>query len=255
MKKLLVVFLLLAGAAFVPVGGADAPTYTVVRGDTLGKIAKAHGVSVSQLREWNGIRGDLIDVDQRLALAEGGPGVPLWELARDRLQALRPEEEVEVVQEEPNDPRSAKPRKRRARRAAPPQGQEPPSDLEEETVTYAPLTMPPPKRCLPADAGIEDGSFGRSVGLEAEQISPAVARFQESTFRCFEGRPDTSGEVLLDLVVGCDGRVIRSSVDSHSTGDGDFAVCVAEVFRYASFPAHARDEVEFSVPLRFTAVQ
>lgn len=34
--------------------------YTIKSGDTLGAIAKAHGVSVQQLRDWNKIQGDTI---------------------------------------------------------------------------------------------------------------------------------------------------------------------------------------------------
>ena len=49
----------------------EPPTYTVVRGDTLTRIAKAHDCSVDELRQWNGIKGDLIEVGQVL------PG-PWW---------------------------------------------------------------------------------------------------------------------------------------------------------------------------------
>lgn len=34
--------------------------YTIKSGDTLGSIAKTHGVSVQQLKDWNGIKGDTI---------------------------------------------------------------------------------------------------------------------------------------------------------------------------------------------------
>ena len=40
--------------------------YTIVRGDTLNKIAKAHGVSVAQLRQWNNISGHLIYPNQMI---------------------------------------------------------------------------------------------------------------------------------------------------------------------------------------------
>ena len=40
--------------------------YTIVRGDTLNKIAKAHGVSVAQLRQWNNISGHLIYPNQKI---------------------------------------------------------------------------------------------------------------------------------------------------------------------------------------------
>jgi len=116
--------------------------------------------------------------------------------------------------------------------------------------------LPPAKPCLAADAGLGGGggggpAFGRSQGLDSDQISPAVSAFQEQALRCFEGREGSRGEVLLRLVVGCDGRVRDSVVQSDGTGSPGFAACVADVFRYAAFPAHARDEVEFSVPLHF----
>jgi len=43
------------------------PTYyTVRRGDTLSAIGRRYGVTVEDLRAWNGIEGDLIEVDQVL---------------------------------------------------------------------------------------------------------------------------------------------------------------------------------------------
>lgn len=42
--------------------------YRVRRGDTLIKIARAHGVTVRQLRDWNGIRGSHIRIGQRLTI-------------------------------------------------------------------------------------------------------------------------------------------------------------------------------------------
>lgn len=250
MRKGLVVALLLLGAMFVPVGGASPPTYIVVRGDTLGRIAGAEGVTVSQLRGWNGISGDLIDVDQVLKLGESGPGTPVWRLLRAKVEGLRAATEEEV--EAPVDAVAAKPapRTRRKRAGRRPQA-EPRSDVDEEAPSWPPLAMPLAKTCLDEMAGIEAGSFGRSQGLDVDQVRAAVAKFEKQTLRCFDDRPEVGGEVLLDLAVGCDGRVVRSSVDSHDTGSNDFALCVAEVFRYAAFPAHGRDEVEFSVPLRF----
>jgi membrane-bound lytic murein transglycosylase D len=42
--------------------------YRVRRGDTLIKIARRHGVTVRQLRDWNGIRGSHIRIGQRLTI-------------------------------------------------------------------------------------------------------------------------------------------------------------------------------------------
>ena len=46
----------------------DVVEYTVVRGDTLTRIAQKHGVSVAQLQSWNALSGDRIEVGQRLKI-------------------------------------------------------------------------------------------------------------------------------------------------------------------------------------------
>lgn len=45
--------------------------YRVLSGDTLGKIAARHGVTLNQLRQWNGIRGSQIRIGQRLVIYTG----------------------------------------------------------------------------------------------------------------------------------------------------------------------------------------
>lgn len=51
---------------------ASGDSYKVRRGDTLSEIATASGVSVSQLRAANGLRGSRIYVGQKLAIPTGG---------------------------------------------------------------------------------------------------------------------------------------------------------------------------------------
>lgn len=53
--------------------GVTATRYIVERGDTLGEIAKAHGVTVQDIRSWNGLHGDLIEVDQVLVMWDAEP--------------------------------------------------------------------------------------------------------------------------------------------------------------------------------------
>ena len=48
---------------------AQAADYTVVGGDTLSKIARKHSVSVDDLRKWNHLRGDMLQVGQVLKLS------------------------------------------------------------------------------------------------------------------------------------------------------------------------------------------
>lgn len=47
---------------------ATASTYTVKSGDTLWKISKKYGVSLAQLKQWNGLKSDMIAVGQKLAV-------------------------------------------------------------------------------------------------------------------------------------------------------------------------------------------
>ena len=49
----------------------DEATYVVKSGDTLWKIAKAQGITLGQLREWNSLSGDLIEVGQVLRVGSG----------------------------------------------------------------------------------------------------------------------------------------------------------------------------------------
>ena len=49
-------------------GGGNAVRYKVRSGDVLGSIAKRYHVTVEQLRQWNGIRGNMIKAGQTLLI-------------------------------------------------------------------------------------------------------------------------------------------------------------------------------------------
>ena len=64
-KKVLQVTLVAQAAVVLTIINQGTNTYyTVKSGDTLNKIAAQYGVSVANLRSWNGISGDLIFVGQ-----------------------------------------------------------------------------------------------------------------------------------------------------------------------------------------------
>lgn len=238
MKKLLLIVVVLAAGLLVPLGTVP-PSHTVVRGDTLGQLADRYAVSVGELRSWNGLGGDLIEVGQVLALGPAGReslGRQLW----GRVRTPAPTPSAEPIVEAPTkrvEPRVARPRRTLG--------------VDAQAAPWPALHRPRAKTCLSADTVAGTG-MARSVGLEQEQISAAVRKHQQQALRCSEGS-SAAGTVWLDITVGCDGRVLRSSPERDETGNPEFAACVADVFTYAAFPAHARDEVQFTVPLRFTA--
>ena len=51
---------------------AEAASYTVQKGDTLTKIAKAHNTSIQQLKQWNKLSGDQIYIKQNLVISSIG---------------------------------------------------------------------------------------------------------------------------------------------------------------------------------------
>ncbi|MGB5703181.1 MAG: LysM peptidoglycan-binding domain-containing protein, partial [Polyangiales bacterium] len=48
---------------------AEARTVVVKHGDALSTIAARHGVTVAQIKEWNGLRGDMIRIGQKLVVS------------------------------------------------------------------------------------------------------------------------------------------------------------------------------------------
>ena len=55
-------------------GGSSYTTYTVKRGDSLGKIASRYGTTIANIKKWNGLRKDTIVPGQRLRIYSGkGP--------------------------------------------------------------------------------------------------------------------------------------------------------------------------------------
>lgn len=190
--------------------------YVVVKRDTLGVIAKAHGVSVDDLRAWNHLTGDRIEIGQILDIQPGAATPPPVKKAR----------------------RSSKGSTVSAQSGTP----------------SAPLALPPAQKCLagPSDVAGDEG-MAASTGLSLEQLRAAMGGFVGNTLRCLpEGGLD--GTIDLSITVACTGRV--ASVRAIDDGGVPHAVvsCVTDTLRYTPFPAHDMpDGFEFEYPLTFTA--
>jgi cell wall-associated NlpC family hydrolase len=71
MKRLIPLVVALAVLAAIPVVSLAGGTHVVRKGDTLGKIARAHHVSVAKIREANGLDGTRLSVGTKLVLPGG----------------------------------------------------------------------------------------------------------------------------------------------------------------------------------------
>lgn len=194
--------------------------YVVVKGDTLGKIARAHAVTVEDLRAWNHLTTDVIEIGQVVEIRVGGAPV------------------------------AATPKKRGTRRrigtAVVPDEAVPGTD---------PLpAMPAPKPCVPPPTGDDLGEQGAvaSQGLDRGQVRAAMNAFVGHTLRCFPPEA-AAGTVMTDLVVGCDGRVTSVTVSDDGGFDAATIGCVRDVLGRTPFPAHdLPDGYTFGYPLSFS---
>lgn len=199
-----------------------APTrYTVVRGDTLTRIARQHAVEVSALRVANGISGDLIEVGLVLLIpGDGSVGTPSHPSKRAR-SAL-----------------SGKAHKNRTTKGA-----------------ALALHLPPRKACLaaPTLSGFSGGEpeMAASKGLTGAQVSAAMEQALKQIRRCITGDWPV-GVIGLQIEVACTGRVAQVLVSDAGGMDAALVACVKDTLRYTDFPAHdIPDGFSFGYPMRF----
>ncbi len=189
--------------------------YTVVRGDTLGRIAKTYGVSVKDIRDWNGIEGSLIEVGQVLEL---------------HLE-LEPTS-VEV---------KSKPQPTKTRRSS------------RKQADVSGLKMPLKKACLQGptmdDLDEEVPGMLSSAGLSMEDIRPAMNAFLPKLSRCFDdGWPTASME--FKLTVACTGQVASVGVNDAGGLSSEVVECMRKTLGYVGFPAHdLPDGMTFRYPI------
>lgn len=193
---------------------AEPTRYTVVRGDTLSLIARAHGVTVAELKGWNQLEGDLIEIGQVLLI---------WPTAAGSA---------------PSPGRSG-PRPDRGGTPDRPRLELPP---------------PKPCLAGPHLDGTADEAMAASEGLSHEQVSAAMNGFLPNVLPCLDGVDPAPAEALrLAIRVGCDGRVASIDVADAGDWSSEPARCVVDLLRYAPFPAHGLpDGDRFEFPLRYS---
>ncbi|MCB9678753.1 MAG: LysM peptidoglycan-binding domain-containing protein [Alphaproteobacteria bacterium] len=209
--------LLLSACSFFEPAPADI-VVIVEKGDTLGEIAKEHGVTVAQLKAWNGLTSDLIEIGQQLVIHADGepPVVASLKKATKRTQG--------AVSTGTGDER---PR----------------------------LMMPSAKKCLGGpsldDLTEDEGSLASS-GLGENEVRASMNAFLPNVSPCLrmlEGNP--SGALTLAITVGCNGLVDHVAVEGTDDWPAPAASCIVETLAYAPFPAHdLPDGDTFVYPLR-----
>jgi murein DD-endopeptidase MepM/ murein hydrolase activator NlpD len=194
------------------------PRYTVEPGDTLWAIAKANGVSVADLRAWNGLSGDHLDVGDVLRL---GPTAEA---------AAQPSAQPATARKTTSKPRS-RPRKRPPRKTVTAPADPDPAGLRG-------LVMPSPEACVPFTADPGDEGMVAPEGLSVLQARQALNPVLQVALACPRPVDFNRVDLLFELGVGCNGVVDRVDILSRGQAPAGYAQCVADVLAYADFPAH-----------------
>lgn len=108
-------------------------------------------------------------------------------------------------------------------------------------------------RCKAQRTDVAEGSMRTAAGLSEGQIQRAVNKRLGRTRSCLP--PGLSGtyEMVVDITVGCDGRVTNTYTIGRGALSKKTAACVERVFRGMRFPAHDMpDGQSFQYPLTFT---
>ena len=184
------------------------------RGDTLSKIAKHHAVSVEDLREWNGITGDLIEVGQVIQIR---------------------------VPQSPDLTSAPKDKRRKLKQTA------------RSTQNQSQPRMPSKKKCISGpsldDLSEDVPDIQASKGLSYEEIRKPLATFLPTLGQCFSGDwPEA--RVLFEITAGCDGRVSKVVVLDDGGLSNDRLDCMRSTLSFVGFPAHDMpDGMTFQYPV------
>ena len=196
--------------------GPQPVEHVVVSGDTLGRVAAAHGVSVQQLMAWNDLSGDLIQVGQVLLIhadAPAGGGRPVKATVRPGGRSEAPTGSA---------------------RSLPPE---------------QPCLPPPDPEALVEG---DEPSFLASEGLDHSQVEAAMQAFLPGLYGCVPEGEEPDGVLSLELTVACTGRVAAVRVLDDGSLPGALVACVRDHALYAAFPAHdLPDGFVFHYPVSF----
>jgi hypothetical protein len=125
--------------------------------------------------------------------------------------------------------------------------------IPNKPVTPPRVAKPAPKRCLTgAVTQVDENGVVREAGLNTSQITAGMASISRYTPQCFPSGTVGSYSMIVEMTVGCDGRV--SNVYTVSPGSIPVQVtsCIEQTLASAGFAAHAvPDGMSFQYPMKF----
>jgi len=131
------------------------------------------------------------------------------------------------------------------------------------TLTYFPMTsskvsLDEPLRSPSAAPGCGDQSELRELDMPAPSfVQDLVRREAKSLGACYEaGRrrdPDLAGEIVTELTIDPDGRVVRAEIRDNTLPDCEVVACVRTHFEHLAFPWRGAQTLTTAVSTRFEA--
>lgn len=97
-----------------------------------------------------------------------------------------------------------------------------------------------------------DGDMVAAKGLSSGQIQGTIRKRFGRLSRCVPSSLSGTYEAIVEIDVGCDGRVTNTYTISPGALSGNTMRCIERVFRSTRFPAHDMpDGMSFQYPLTF----
>jgi len=110
--------------------------------------------------------------------------------------------------------------------------------------------MPRPEACITMGGEPEEGEYLMSAGLDEVQIRAAMDPVLPHALKCKRDEGVDMLRLRFGVNVGCNGVVDNVWVDDDDGASESYVECIAEVLRYADFPAHDMpDGMEFEYPV------
>lgn len=125
--------------------------------------------------------------------------------------------------------------------------------IPNKPVTPPRVAKPTPKKCLANTAStVDENGMVREAGLSTGQITAGMAAISRYTPQCFPSGTLGSYAMVVEVTVGCDGRVKNVYTVSPGAIPAPVASCIEQTLASAGFAAHGvPDGMSFQYPMKF----